>query len=418
MPISMFTSQPSPIALDFGAASVKVLQLGPGDDPALVSAFELPIPESARMDVGKRLEFLGEELPKALRKGRFKGRRATCIIPGAHTFVQHFQAPATGGADVDEYIRTQLQVLTGMSPGNMVIRTVNVTETHRESGPIREIICFAVPRDVVMRYIDLIKRCRLEVSSVHSEQQAMVRAFAHLHRRQGDEQITNLFLDLGWSGTRVAISHGASLVFAKGIPIGGWHFDQRIADTLHCDLATARAHRVAAAEESLRAATLAGARAATTGSAILDTGLALAHEAIESGARASVAATAVATERRGAGKPRTLIEAGGRTGAALAPGGVDCSELVDSIVDELAMCLRYHRWLFESRPVTRAIFTGGEARQLELCRVIAERLEVSAMLGDPLARIKTEGGDTGNVVFGRAQPGWAVACGLCNGADQ
>ncbi|MCL4209310.1 MAG: pilus assembly protein PilM [Phycisphaeraceae bacterium] len=414
MPISMFTSQPSPIAIDFGAASVKVLQLGSGDDPGLVSACEVAIPESARMDVGKRLEYLAEELPKALRKGKFKGRRATCAIPGAHTFVQHFQAPTSGGADPDEYIRTQLQVYTGMSPGNMVIRTVNVTDAIHESGPIRETICFAVPRDVVMRYIDLIKRCRLEASSVHSEQQAMVWAYGHLHRRQGDDRITNLFVDLGWSGTRVAISHGASLVFAKGIPIGGWHFDQRIADTLHCDLATARAHRVAAAEESLRAATLAGSRAATTGSAILDTGLIRAHEAREAGA----VSTAVATDRRGAGRPRSLLEAGERTGTALAPGGVDCGDLVDSIVDELAMCLRYHQSFFESRPASRVIFTGGEARQLELCRVIAERLELPAMLGDPLARVKVEGGDAGNVAFGRVQPGWSVACGLCAGSDQ
>ena len=66
--------------------------------------------------------------------------------------------------------------------------------------------------------------------------------------------------------------------------------------------------------------------------------------------------------------------------------GVDCSELVESMADELKMCARYHGSLFGGQKIDRVIFLGGEARSTILCRKLAESLNVPAQLGDPIAR--------------------------------
>jgi hypothetical protein len=89
-------------------------------------------------------------------------------------------------------------------------------------------------------------------------------------------------------------------------------------------------------------------------------------------------------------------------------------EVLDTLTDEILMCLRYHHTLFNGRGINRVIFVGGETRQSWLCQHIVKVLRLSAQLGDPLARLTIgESMDTPGLVLGRPQPGWAVACGLC-----
>ena len=409
MAISMFSNQTSPIAIDFGSASIKMLQINPGDPPSIQSAAEIEVPDDAREDMNRRFDYLAEKLPKYVRKGKFKGKRVVCCLPSTGSIVQHMHVPQSGGIAGEEYINSQLQIQTGMLPGNMVVRTSSVKEVHRETGLTDETICFALPKEHVMRHVDLLKRCKLEVVGVHTEQHTIVWAFHHLHQRTGDENVTTLYVDLGWGNTKVAISHGDKLVFSKNIDIGGCHFDQQIAETLNCDIASARGHRLAAAAEGCSA--MAGRGSSSTGSAILDRGLSMANEA-------AATATADPDDRRQGGEASSLQPTmGGDLDAVLSPGGVDCSELIDSLTDELAMCLRYHQALFEDRKIDRAIFVGGESRQPELCRTMARRLNVQAQLGDPLGRFNRKNAEAVKVKLGTIQPGWTVACGLVTGAN-
>lgn len=407
---SMFSSQTSPIAIDFGSATVKLLQIAPGNPPAVLSAAQIDLPDEVRADQGRRIEFLGDHLPRAIRKGRFKGKRATCSIPSARTMVQHFQVPMSSGVSSDDYIQTQLQIQTGSHPGGLVVRTVEVSDVYCDGSLHKETICFAVPREVVMCHIDLLRRCKLEVTGVHTEQHAMVWAFHHIHRRRSDDELTNLYVDFGWGGTKVGISHGRQLVFAKSIEIGGRHFDQVVADALSCDMPSARAHRIATAELKGVEVSKEAAPTARTGSVITDTTV--------TQAQAAEAKTAVAemSERRHGARPASLRSPESIKKTPIVPEGVDCQELVDCIVDELAMCRQYHGTMFEGRVIDRVIFTGGEARVVELCRAVAQALALPAHLGDPMARMHTGDATMIGVKLGMIQPGWAIVCGLCSGA--
>ena len=89
-------SQP-PIALDFGASSLKALQVGAGDLPELISAAAIDTPDELMANPAKRIAFQIEALPDLIRAGRFKGKRAVCGIPAGHTVVKHLQAQPTQG---------------------------------------------------------------------------------------------------------------------------------------------------------------------------------------------------------------------------------------------------------------------------------------------------------------------------------
>lgn len=402
--MAIFSAQVSPIAIDFGSSSVKLLQIG--SDHELIAAAALDVPEEIRHDQDRLMQFYATEIPKTIRRERFKGRKVVTAVPSGQTFVQHMQVPMADGIPLDDLIKTQLQVEMGCSPQGIVVRSVEVAEVHRDGQARREIICFAASRDTVMRYVDLLKRCRLEPVGMHTETMAMVRAFDHINRRVEDTAITTLFVDFGHSGTRVAVCHGRFIKFARYIPIGGRSFDQVIASTLNCDIPSARAHRLAvnSVYEPLKAPK--ADKDLPEGMAILKSAMARAN-ADPQESKAAVA------ERRVGAVPCELRYHVPNDGS-IAQVGVDVSELLETVTDELSMCLRYHRALFPDRRLDRMIFLGGESRQMWLCQHVVRELRAPAQLGDPLARlmqqkrIKIPG-----VSIDEPQPGWAVTCGLC-----
>jgi Tfp pilus assembly PilM family ATPase len=400
MGFSMFSSHVTPIAVDFGSSSVKLLQCSLGEKPQVVASASVEIPDDARSG-DRRIAFLQSELPGALKSGGFKGKKAVCSPPNASSLVQHLQVPPSEG-NREEAIKTQLELQLRCPTAGAVVRWTDVCDIQRDGQMRQEVICFAIHRSEVMKHVELLRKCKLDVVGFHAEIHSILWAFDHIHRRADDDKITTLYVDLGWCGTKVAISHGKRLMFAKYNQLGGRHFDQLIMEKLKCDAATARIYRQS--HDPVPAAAMGRGDAVTDAPAMLRAGMAKASKA-EAKAGASLL-----DERRVGAAPavlQTSVEPGeGVTSVAT----VDLSELIDTISDDLCSCLRYHRSLFPGRNVDRAIFVGGEARHAGLCQRIAQSLRMPAQLGDPLARF---GGLPGNEK-NQAQPGWAVACGLCS----
>jgi type IV pilus assembly protein PilM len=452
MGFRLFGLPASPIAIDFGASGVKLLQTGLGQRPSLIAAAELPMPMPIGADGGgeETMSLLREELPRIIRTGGFKGKRVVFTIPGRRTVIQHLQIGPSDGMKREDAVMSQLQMQSGIMPRNAVVRCIDVAELNRNGQSKSEVISFAIPRDVVMRYVELLESMRLQVLGVQTEVQAMVRAFDHIHRRQGDENITTMYLDLGWSSTRVAIAHGKQITFARSMPIGGEQFDRLIAERMSCDLAEAMARRLAmpastrAKATNPSAATNHGANAASRSAGRQESGsddredgggmarltAAMAKDAAgrESSAEPTIAAdehskaaSDQARERREGRSPAVLphsveTEEERRSGSESLESDFDLSEVLDTITDELSMCVRYHRGLFPDRAIDRLILLGGEARQAWLCRHIVRELRLPARLGDPLARFVRDDNTVESIGLAENQvlPGWAVASGMCS----
>jgi type IV pilus assembly protein PilM len=412
MAFGMFSAQLSPIAIDFGSARLKLLQVQMADRPLLQAAAEVPVPQSLAGNQEQMLEHCGQELPRILRDGRFKGKRAVCAIPSGFTFIQHMQiSAATDAASLEEAVKAQLQVQMGCSPRSVVVRSIDVAEVNRGGQVRREVICFAVARETVMRYVELLRRIKLEVVGVHTETMAMVRSFDHLNRRAEDAKVTTLYVDFGFSGIRVAVAHGRVIRFARFVPLGGRHFDQTIAEGLHCDLPSAQAHRISACASMVypRSPRYRSDEELPEGMAIYRS--AFARAAADS--EPEPAGPATMMERRSGNVPPELRH-------QVPPEAlnhnlnVDLSEPLQTVTDELSMCLRYHRALFPRRPIDRVIFLGGESRQPWLCQHLISQLHIPAQMGDPMARLRRdELVKPMGVSLDEPQPGWAVPYGLC-----
>jgi len=384
MPFGMFRSHYSPILADFGSSGVKLVQSTVGDLPTISAAAFVPFNDDLRSrPIEERFEFLSRELPEVLRENHFRGSRLVVAPFSQHMLVQHIGVPSTEAERAEAFIRLQIAIGLGCDPEALVVRTNQVCETTRDGTLKVEHISFAMSRDDVMRYVDLARRTKLNVVGVHGEISALVHAFDHVNRRGEDDNIATMYIDLGYGGTKVAICHGAKLVFAKSITIAGRTIDTRIAEARRCTVAEARTARLAEGIKPMRI-----------------------------GAPAQFAPSNSA-DRRVVG----IAPALGTSIPTDAPRSVstEARETIESLADELSMCTRYHGSLYRDRRIDRVVFLGGEARDTGLCQSLASGLRLPAKVGDPMARFLVNGAAPKGLPDPQSShSGWAVACGLAS----
>lgn len=381
---------PSPVAVDFGAASLKVLQimLGTFSEPArLISAACIPTPPELLAKDAERLAFQSDALSTLLRSAGFKGRRAVCAVSARRTFVQHIQVPVSGAGTVSDRVRDQVIAQAGCGPDLLIVRHVEAGEVKRQGHTKVEAVCFVMPREVVVSHMNALRAARLSTVGVHSEHQALLRTFDPITKRQEDDALTSLYVDLGATTTKMVIAHGRSLVLAKTIQVGWAHL-------------RAKGAPIAAGSASTLAQFAAGARNSDP------------DPAPQPGEQhPDPANTDIPIDRRvGAPAPgmHDLPE-----GDPAAPASKALSA-VEQLTDEIGMGLRYHAAMFPKRPVGRAVFVGGGACDMDLCRHVARKLRLAAQIADPISTIDLRGHtELNGLDLTIPQPGWAVPLGLC-----
>lgn len=394
------TNNLSPIGIDFGASTIKLLQVDLTDQqPTLVAAACAQVPPDCRHDADKRYEFLRQALPGLIKGGRFKGTSAVACIPATHTFIQHLRFNKVEEGMLQKQVEEELRGIVPVPVEQLVVRHVDVGPVVVEGATRREVICIATGREAVMKHVQAVAKAKLEIVGMPCESMAIVQAFAHLYRRASDERVTTLFVDLGAATTKAIITHCRQIVLIKTIKVGGEQFIKQTATELKIEEAEAHQRWIQGASTLSPAGKATAAR--MTGPERRNNNPAAELPMLAAGGleapTAPEATTAVAVEELPGEAP--LWSHG---------------ELLDCLVEELRMCIGYHATLFGDRPVSKIVFVGGEARQVEMCQHIARQLRLPAQLGDPLARLgKAPATVNPGFEFEGAQPGWAVPLGLC-----
>lgn len=392
----------SPIAVDFGVSALKVIQIEPGPTPRLIAAAALETPYHLLHDDEQRLTFQRSSLPKLIRGGGFIGKRAVCSVSSLRTLVQSVQVQRTQGVPITDLVNEQIKQITGRDPRSLIVRQCEVCEVNRGGQKRTEVICFAMPRDVVISHMKALRGAKLDPVGIHCEHTAALRSFVALAGKKADNATLSLYLDLGYGSTNVMIARGDTPLHAKTVHIAGRGLDHELAQRWGCPIIEARQRRTelgvqadahddpnddASASEAppKRRSLSAGARA------------------VETDTDTDVATT---TMSRPATNP-----AGGAAAILRDAMGVH----LDALTEEIRMCLRYFNALFPSEKIERIIFMGGEARDLHTCRVIARGLRLPAQIADPLTPLEKPKSDrrSSGVDLNVPQPGWAVPLGLC-----
>jgi len=405
-----------PIAIDFGARSLKILQVSGGEAPRVIAAAQLDTPEEIVSSPSARLRFQIDALPKLIRKGKFSAKRAVFVLPATNMFCKHMKLQLAEGVDADSMIAATLPAQIGCAYETLVCRHHEVPGVI--SGGKNEIICMAASRELVGRLMAAVKSAKLEPVGVHSPFHAVLRAFDAMHRRTEDANTTTLYVDLGYAATNVLIADGPSLSFARTVDLGGMHLDKLIAEQL--DIGTDEASQVRwriPASSSVAEEEPAPSAEGGSGLALLEAAMARdrgGEATVAKPAKAAKAVEAVAEDRRvGESVPGMSPQIAPATRGPEFPEGVNLHEPIEILVDEIAMCVRYHKAMMPNRPVANAVLLGGEARQVWMCQALARGLKLSMQVGDPLSRLDHASADVRGLDLCKAQPGWAAVLGAC-----
>lgn len=391
----------NPIAIDFGAGALKILQVEvKGGVPHLVAAVCLQTPQDLVHDHVRRLDFQIEALPRLIRKGGFKGRRAVSAIPAWATLCRHLQFPKAEGIACGDLVGGAIQMQLQLDPQSVVYRHIEVSSSTVGKS---EVVCIAVARDLVSKLMRAISAAKLDPVGMHSEFHAVLPAFDPGVLREESGSAT-LYLDMGTLSTKVMIAHGDKIEFARVCAFGARHMDEMVAKQLQIELADAVRERDTQ-DQRLQAdpdgvlAELARLHASRTSSAAVGA----------SHATPGNAATAVAD----AGEKPSHEKARGNS-RDFAPPQPDLTEAVETLTDEVNMCTRYYATQGTGKRVERVVFLGGEARHKGLCQQIAKKLRLTARLVDPMARVHRTGSEPAiGVDLKEQQPAWAAVLGMC-----
>ena len=400
----MFSKTVSPVVADFGASSVKLLQLTDEETPGIVAAAQLEIPDEARGNVDRRFAFLAEELPAALRKGGFEGKRAMCSPASSHFIVQQTRIDDASPLSADDQVSAEVAGRMNCLPQAVVARSFPTP------GSERDRVVLAIARDDVMRHVDLFKRCRFDLVGVQPDQIPMLHSFHHLHRRSEDRSVSTMYVDAGWGAVKVAVARGTDLVFARIIQIDGRQFDEISAAAWGCTNSAARIRRIqeeAAQSSPKPIRTASSSDSDESGSVMLRVGMAKADADSEHGHAEIETDSLVAEDRRSGEDPASLA------GVSTACPQPDFIEVHETIADELSMCARYAQASLGS-PIDRIVMLGGESHSRRFAGHLARRMGIKTSVGDPIRRLfagNTEG--VGPLDPSREHPEWVVACGLC-----
>ena len=354
----------SPIAIDFGTDTLKVLQVSMGEHTQLVACASQMIPELYRDESAGRITYLADTLRELLKSQPFKGRRAICSIPSYKTLVQSLEMDRADDSELTQQVGLHLIQRYDMDPSRMVIRCTRVGKLMRQGQIKHQVMCIAARRDAVMKYIDLANRCKLEVVGMHSEPMAIARAAKMLGGLSGQDGAT-CFIDIGAGTSKLAIVHDQELAFAKVVRVGG--------DELTREWSQQR-------------------------------GIGF-DEARQARARTAMQIAVGANEV-------------GETSDAESSESESLSEYADQVVqtltDELRMALRYYHNACPNHPVKQLVFLGGESENRRMCQMIAQSLSIAAKLGDPFAGVDTlDQHEQSGVEPHKPMPAWAVPLGLC-----
>lgn len=321
----------SPIGIDIGSRSVKLVQLT-ADYSRLVDAVRWDFPTTLNGASEDDLsEGLAEALQRTRERRRLRGRDAVVCLNKDHLFLQNLRVPKRTGDEIDAVVQEESGPRLPFPAEEAEIRFLDAGEVRQSDSSVRELIVTACHRPVLHRLLDLVGRCGLQPIAVDIEPAAIVRSYSLQFRRDADRDRRVMFVHVGYSKSVVVIAHGDRILFVKYVQSAGRSMDEAVASRL----------RMAVGEAS-------------------------------------------ALRRHNGDRRKELQDPDVSRGIARA-----IRPVIERLANEISLCSRYHSVTFRGQPICRIVLGGGEATS-GLAEALQKRLNMPCLTSEPLRSYSTD----------------------------
>ncbi len=316
-------SQVSPIGVDIGSRSVKLLQFNAARSE-LKEAARWDLPAAADDAEGRDSQII-DAIQRAREGRNFRGRDAVVSLGAGRLFVQNIRVGQSSGEELRKIVHFEAAGKLPFSAEDAEIRFLTADDVRQGDVVRREVILLACHRPVVQRLLAIAEATGLRLLAIDAEPLALLRCYVCQFRRDDDLQKRRMFVNVGASNTSILIARGGDPLFVKYIDLGGRHLDEAVASNLNMPLADAIALRR------------------------------------HNGDRRA--------DQRDPEITRSIAE-------SIRP-------VMEKLVHEVSLCARYHSVTFRGQPLAQAVFTGGEAHSGVL-EWFSGRSDLPCELGNPL----------------------------------
>lgn len=326
-----------PIGLDVGTTVVRLLQLGGTErDLRVLQAGRFAIAQELRTDPQRRRQAIVEGIANLMRERRFRSRELIIGLSDKELAIRNIRMPKMPEEELPTAVNWEAQNKFPFDTATAVIQSLRAGGVRQGDKILDELILFAVPRAEVEQEIQLAADLGLDLVSLDPQACAIFRTYERFLMRREDEGVASVFADIG-SRTTIVIAKGRRIVFIKAIPLGGEVFNRSVAECLDLSATEAEALRRRIARR--------------------------------------------AKEERG--KPDEPDRVRRAVADAIRP-------QLEDLANEIGLCLRYFGVTFRGPRPQAITFTGGEAHDPDLPRILGERLGIEAKVGDPFRKVATD----------------------------
>jgi len=237
--VSLYRNKASPIAIDFGSYALRVMQFAGRQGRAAVAAAACHVYPPRAPGVAPDRGETVDALRAILREKKFAGKKTISALNDREVLVKSLRLPEMPEAEMASAVRFEaVERIAGLDD-DAEIRFLPAGAVPGESGEQKEVIVLAAPAAAVREHLELLSESGLESVAIDALPCAVFRPFEQYLRRQEDAEQVNVFVDVGWSGTRISVTRGDGIAFTKPFEVGGAHFDQLVREDLSIDFAQA-----------------------------------------------------------------------------------------------------------------------------------------------------------------------------------
>ncbi len=361
-----------PIAVDVGTDTIRMIQLQRTGRGLSIGAYdEWRYPDSVREEPALRRAAAVKHVRQVLRSGGFSGREAVSSLSNESISIQNFRLAKSPEPGFSQAIRAKAAAMSDVPEAGSQFDYLVAGDVRGKSGKgrEREIIALTASEQVVSDHIALLNDMGLKTTRIELDAIAMFHVFETMLRRQEDEGIVTVALDLGAQASRLIVASGGEIIFLKSIGIGGNDLTRAVAGHGNLDLSQASELRMSSAKEFAQLDLM-------TGGAGLD--LSPSSESVFWALRDAV---------RGP---------------------------VDRLAREIGLCLRYCAVTFRGIRSDKIHLCGGQANDGLVVRLLSEAMGMECSVMNPFSRFDRISVSVENMRDSTG-PAWATVAGLAIG---
>lgn len=216
------------LGLDIGMSGVKLVELLNEKGRARLVTYaysELPVPYERAFteDIDKTAAFL----KKMLATAKTTTKTTVSALPISSVFSSIISVPAANEKELKEAIQWQAKKLIPVPLEEISLDSKTIDSVGGEGGKkVTRVLLTGAPKNLVDRYIALMKKVGLELISLETE------AFAQIRSLIGKDRSSIMVIDIGAMRTNISIIEKGIPFLNRSIATGGTAITQTIAKTL------------------------------------------------------------------------------------------------------------------------------------------------------------------------------------------